>query len=69
MRGAWGAVEPAQVRARERALLAEDLRQVYLAEGRREALQALERLRATWGARYPGVVGLWWRESVAFLRF
>ena len=59
----------AQVRARERALLAEDLRQVYLAEGRGEALQALERLRATWGSRYPGVVGLWWRESGAFLRF
>jgi putative transposase len=59
----------AQVRARERALLAEDLKQVYLAEDRREALQALERLKATWGSRYPGVVGLWWRESGAFLRF
>jgi transposase-like protein len=46
----------AQVWARERALLAEDLRQVYLAEDRREALQALERLKATWGSRYPGVV-------------
>ena len=39
-----------QVRARDRALLAEDLRRVYGAEGREEALWALERLREAWGS-------------------
>ena len=58
-----------QVRARDRALLAEDLRRVYGAEGREEALWALERLREAWGSRYPGLVGLWVEESGAFLRF
>lgn len=58
-----------QVRARDRALLAEDLRRVYGAEGREEALWALEGLREAWGSRYPGVVGLWVQDSGAFLRF
>jgi putative transposase len=48
-----------QVRARDRTLLAEDLRRVYGAESRGEALEALEALREAWGARYPGVVALW----------
>ena len=48
-----------QVRARDRGLLAEDLRRVYGAESRGEALRALEEVKAAWGSRYPGVVGLW----------
>jgi putative transposase len=48
-----------QVRARDRVLLAEDLRRVYGAESRGEALEALEALREAWGSRYPGVVALW----------
>jgi Transposase and inactivated derivatives len=58
-----------QVRARDRVLLAEDLRRVYGAESRGEALEALEALREAWGARYPGVVALWAGDSGAFLRF
>jgi putative transposase len=58
-----------QVRARDRTLLAEDLRRVYGAESRGEALEALEALRETWGSRYPGVVALWAGDSGAFLRF
>ncbi len=58
-----------QVRSRDRALLAEDLRRVYGAEGREEALRALEEVKAAWGSRYPGVVGLWVQDSGAFLRF
>jgi putative transposase len=58
-----------QVRARDRTLLAEDLRRVYGAESRGEALEALEALREAWGARYPGVVALWAGDSGAFLRF
>jgi putative transposase len=58
-----------QVRARDRTLLAEDLRRVYGAESREEALEALEALREAWGARYPGVVALWAGDSGAFLRF
>jgi putative transposase len=58
-----------QVRARDRTLLAEDLRRVYGAESRGEALRALEALREAWGARYPGVVALWAGDSGAFLRF
>jgi len=49
--------------------LAEDLRRVYGAESRGEALEALEALREAWGARYPGVVALWDGDSGAFLRF
>ncbi len=58
-----------QVRAGDRTLLAEDLRRVYGAESRGEALEALEALREAWGARYPGVVALWAGDSGAFLRF
>ena len=58
-----------QVRARDRGLLAEDLRRVYGAESREEALGALEEVKAAWGSRYPGVVGLWVQDSGAFLRF
>ena len=58
-----------QVRARDRTLLAEDLRRVYGAESRAEALRALEALREAWGSRYPGVVALWAGDSGAFLRF
>jgi putative transposase len=58
-----------QVRARDRTLLAEDLRRVYEAESRAEALEALEALREAWGSRYPGVVALWAGDSGAFLRF
>jgi putative transposase len=58
-----------QVRARDRTLLAEDLRRVYGAESRGEALEALEALREAWGSRYPGVVALWDGDSGAFLRF
>jgi putative transposase len=57
------------VRARDRTLLAEDLRRVYGAESRGEALRALEALREAWGSRYPGVVALWAGDSGAFLRF
>ena len=57
------------MRARDRTLLAEDLRRVYGAESRGEALRALEALREAWGARYPGVVALWAGDSGAFLRF
>jgi putative transposase len=57
------------VRARDRTLLAEDLRRVYGAESRGEALEALEALREAWGSRYPGVVALWAGDSGAFLRF
>lgn len=58
-----------QVRVRDRGPLAEDLRRVYRAESRTEALGALEELQARWGGRYPGVVRLWWEDSGAFLRF
>ena len=58
-----------QVRVRDRGPLAEDLRRVYQAESRTEALGALEELQARWGGRYPGVVRLWWEDSGAFLRF
>jgi putative transposase len=58
-----------QVRSRDRGLLAEDLRRVYGAESREEALGALEEVKAAWGSRYPGVVGLWVQDSGAFLRF
>ena len=58
-----------QVRARDRTLLAEDLRRVYGAESRGKALRALEALREAWGSRYPGVVALWAGDSGAFLRF
>jgi transposase-like protein len=57
------------VRARDRTLLAEDLRRVYGAKGRGEALEALEALREAWGSRHPGVVALWAGDSGAFLRF
>ncbi len=43
-----------QVRSRDRAPLAEDLRRVYGAESRDEALRALEEVKAAWGSRYPG---------------
>jgi putative transposase len=43
-----------QVRARDRTLLAEDLRRVYGAESRGEALEALEALREAWGCAVPG---------------
>ncbi|GAO74044.1 transposase [Meiothermus ruber H328] len=40
-----------QVRTRDRALLAQDLRGVYMAESRQEALRTLEGLKAVWGGR------------------
>lgn len=46
----------AQVRARDRGAVAEHLRGVYRAESRQEALEGLERLRRTWGSRYPRLV-------------
>lgn len=58
-----------QVRSRDRALLAQDLRGVYMAGSRKEALEALERLRAAWGARSPSLVASWWENSGALLRF
>ncbi|GGN06668.1 hypothetical protein GCM10007092_21960 [Thermus composti] len=58
-----------QVRSRDRALLAQDLRGVYGAGSRREALEALERFREVWGARYPSLVAAWWGDSGALLRF
>ncbi len=66
-----------QVRSRDRALLAEDLRRVYGAESREEALRALESAPKglPWGGEgrlgfaVPGVVGLWVQDSGAFLRF
>ncbi|MFX7709194.1 transposase, partial [Acinetobacter baumannii] len=58
-----------QVRSRDRGLLAEDLRRVYGAESREDALGALVEVKAAWGSRYPGVVGLWVQDSGAFLRF
>lgn len=59
----------AQVRSRDRALLAQDLRGVYTAGSRPEALGALERFRETWGARYPSLVAAWWENAGALLRF
>lgn len=58
-----------QVRSRDRALLAQDLRGVYMAESRQEALRNLEGLREAWGARYPSLVAAWWENSGALLRF
>ncbi|AEG34367.1 transposase mutator type (plasmid) [Thermus thermophilus SG0.5JP17-16] len=58
-----------QVRSRDRALLAQELRGVYGAGSREEALQALERSREVWGARYPSLVAAWWGDSGALLRF
>lgn len=58
-----------QVRSRDRALLAQDLKGVYMAGSRQEALGALERLREAWGARYPSLVASWWENSGALLRF
>lgn len=55
-----------QVRSQDRALLAQDL---YMAGSRKEALEALEKLRAAWGARYPSLVASWWESSGALLRF
>ena len=42
---------------------------MYGTESREEALGALEEVKAAWGSRYPGVVGLWVQDSGAFLRF
>lgn len=58
-----------QVRSRDRALLAQDLRGVYMAESQQEALRNLEGLREAWGARYPSLVAAWWENSGALLRF
>jgi hypothetical protein len=55
--GAWCA-GCGQVRARDRALLAEDLRRVYGARNRGEVLEALEEVNVAWRAQYPGGVGL-----------
>jgi len=49
--------------------LAQDLKGVYMAGSRQEALGALERLREAWGARYPSLVASWWENSGALLRF
>jgi putative transposase len=59
----------AQVRSRDRALLAQDLKGIYGARSRVEALEALERLKEAWGARYPSLVAAWWENSGALLRF
>ena len=59
----------AQVRARDRALLAQDLKGIYGARSRVEALEALERLKEAWGSRYPSLVAAWWENSGALLRF
>lgn len=40
-----------------------------MAGSRKEALEALERLREVWGARYPSLVASWWENSGALLRF
>ncbi|GAA6756963.1 hypothetical protein Thermus77420_24400 [Thermus thalpophilus] len=56
-----------QVRSRDRAALAQDLRGVYMAESRREALGALERLREVWGGKYPALVAAWWKGALAVL--
>ena len=58
-----------QVRSQDRALLAQDLRGVYMAGSRKEALEALGKLRAAWGSRYPSLVVPWWEGSGALLRF
>ena len=65
--GVWWSLS--QVQVRDRALLAHDLRRVYGAESRGEALQAPDEVKAAWGSRYPGVVGLRVGDSEAFLRF
>lgn len=52
--GVWWSL--AQVKPRDRASLAEDLRRVYGAQSRGEALQALDGLKKAWGSRYPWVV-------------
>ena len=59
----------AQVRARDRALLAQDLKGIYGARSRVEALEALERLKEAWGSRCPSLVAAWWDISGALLRF
>ncbi len=54
-----------QVRARERGLVLEELRGVYLARDKGEALQALERFKGRWGGRYPSLVAAWWENAGA----
>ncbi len=49
----------ARVRSRDRGLLAQDLREVYMAGSRAEALRTLERFREAWGGRYPSLVATW----------
>jgi hypothetical protein len=46
-----------QVRSRDRAALAQDLRGVYMAESRREV----------WGGKYPALVAAWWKGALAVL--
>lgn len=58
-----------QVRVQDRGAVAEHLSGVYQAESRQEALEGLERLRCTWGSRYPRLVSGWWGDSAALLRF
>ncbi|WP_253665056.1 transposase, partial [Thermus scotoductus] len=46
-----------------------DLKGIYGARSRVEALEALERLKEAWGSRYPSLVAAWWENSGALLRF
>lgn len=56
-----------QVAARERGQVAAELRGIYQARSRKEAMERLEAFRDRWGGRYPRVVGMGWRDSGALL--
>ena len=58
-----------QVRARDRGLVAEDLKRIYRADTEEEAREAILRLKERWGRIYPKVVKKWEEKAYAILTF
>ena len=51
-----------KVKVRDRSEIANDLKKVYKARDKAEAIKELEEFRAKWGKRYPKVVK-WWEDK------
>ena len=58
-----------QVRAKDRGLVAEDLKRIYRADTEEEAREAISRLKERWGRIYPKVVKKWEEKADAILTF
>jgi len=66
---ARGAVALNKVRKKDQEALAPDLKEIYWAETKEEAGEALRSLRERWGGVYPKIAEQWETKAYALLAF